>query len=248
MNAKTLTTLLLATLFSLNALGGETRVAVAANFTAPMKEIAAAFRKSSGHHINLSFGSSGKLLAQIQNGAPFDIFLSADTAKPAALLKAGQAVAGSDFTYAVGTLVLWSGGSDDARAILDSGHYRKLAIANPRLAPYGAAALQTLEKLGLAGSAKPKLVSGENIAQTYQFVASGNADIGFVALSQIIKNGRAPAGAWVVPAKLHTPIRQDAVLLSRASTNEAAKALIKFLRSDAATAIIRHYGYGISNN
>ncbi|TGD75114.1 molybdate ABC transporter substrate-binding protein [Mangrovimicrobium sediminis] len=231
--------------WSAGVAAGQVRAAVAANFTAPMREIAAAFEQQSGHRVVLSFGSSGKLFAQVVNGAPYDVFLSADTAKPDALLEAGLAVDGSRFTYAIGTLALWSPGAADPRARLRSGDYRRLAIANPRVAPYGAAALQVLVAEQVAAAAKPKLVSGENIAQTYQFVASGNADLGFVALSQVIDQGAAPADAWVVPAELHDPIAQDAVLLQRGADNAAARALLAFLDGKAAHEIVQRYGYGI---
>jgi len=227
------------------AQAAQTRVAVAANFAAPMNEIAAAFEHASGHRALLSFGSSGKLFAQAVNGAPYEVFLSADAAKPDALIAQGAAVAASRFTYALGTLVLWAPGVPDARALLRSGAYRKLAIANPRLAPYGAAALEVLAAEGVGDAAKSKLVTAENIAQAYQFVASGNAELGFVALSQVVDDGRAPADAWVVPAQLHTAITQDAVLLRRGEANAAATALLQFLRGATAQAIIARYGYGI---
>lgn len=245
MNRKQLTALLVTTLFSLTVLGGQTRVAVAANFTAPMMAITSLFEQSSGHQVSLAFGSSGQLFAQIQNGAPFDVFLSADTVKPIKLIHTGRAVPGSCFTYAVGRLALWSGRNRNAKALLENNHYNRLAMANPRLAPYGEAARQTLKALGLQNAAR--IVTGENIAQTYQFVATGNADIGFVALSQILNHGRLPDGAWVVPTRLYTPIQQNAVLLVHGASNEAAKALIEFLHSESALKIIRRYGYDVSN-
>lgn len=221
--------------------------AVAANFTAAMKNIVAEFEESTGHKVVLSFGSSGKLFAQIQQGAPFQVFFSADQAKPEALEKAGLAVTGSRFTYAVGTLALWSAkpgfiGANYNR--LQQGDFNKLALANPKLAPYGAAAVQVLKSLNLKQVTEPKWVRGENIAQTYQFVASGNADLGFVALSQIIGDGCiAKRSCWVVPVELYQPIRQDVVLLKNAEKSIAAKALLDYFRGDEASAIIHAYGY-----
>jgi len=225
----------------------EVNVAVAANFTAPMTAIAAEFARDTGHEARLAFGSSGKFYAQIKNGAPFQVFLSADDAKPARLEEEGMTVAGSRFTYAIGTLVLWSaraGVVDAEAAVLKRGAYNKLAVANPKLAPYGAAAMEVLAALGLTAAATPKLVQGENIAQTYQFVSTGNAELGFVALSQVMQDGRIGSGSgWVVPSHLHQPIRQDAVLLVSGKDNAAASALLEYLRGDKARAIIRSYGY-----
>lgn len=221
-------------------------VAVASNFTGAMKEIAAAFERESGHEVRLAFGSSGKFYAQIQHGAPFQVFFSADAAKPEALEKAGQAVPGSRFTYAVGGLVLWSADSGRVQGpgTLKAGNFNKLALANPKLAPYGAAAVQVLDRLGLAQATRPHWVQGENIAQTYHFVASGNAQLGFVALSQVTRDGEIREGSgWIVPAKLHRPIRQDAVLLQRGANNEAAQSLLRFVRGDKAAQIIRSFGY-----
>ncbi|MCX2779721.1 molybdate ABC transporter substrate-binding protein [Microbulbifer thermotolerans] len=222
------------------------RVAVASNFTPAMKEIAAEFEKSTGHRVILSFGSSGKFYAQIKNGAPFQLFFSADTAKPEALEREGFTVPGSRFTYAIGGLVLWSASSDllsDGISVLREGTYNRLALANSKLAPYGVAAEEVLHNLGLQKSTQAKWVRGENIAQTYQFVASGNAELGFVALSQVMHNGRIDTGAtWIVPSHLYHPIRQDAVLLS-GSNSAAAAAFLRFVRGDKARAIIRSYGY-----
>ncbi len=234
---------LIAAIFSTAAFAGQARVAVAANFTAPMKAIATAFGQETGHTAIPSFGSSGKLFAQVVNGAPFDAFLSADAEKPAALIERGLAQEDTLFTYAIGTLTLWAPGAADARELLLSGNYDKLALANPRLAPYGEAALQVLDGMQLREQAQPHLVTGENIAQTYQFVATGNAQLGFVALSQVIEDGAAPGGAWVVPAQLHTPIRQEAVLLQHGASNTAAKAFLAFLRGESARQIIHRYGY-----
>jgi molybdate transport system substrate-binding protein len=227
----------------------EVVVAVAANFTAPMKEIAATFERKTGHKVTTSFGSTGNLYAQIRNGAPFEAFLAADDKTPKKLQKEGMALAGSGFTYAIGQLVLWSpkpGLVDEKGAVLKQGQFQKLAIANPKLAPYGEAAVQTLHALGLEHRLRPKLVIGENIAQTYQFVASGNAELGFVALSQVMHDGKIAKGsAWVVPAKLHRPIRQDAVILTKGKRDPAVIQLMEFLKGEEARAIIRAFGYGI---
>ena len=227
----------------------EVTVAVAANFTAPMKQIAADFEKATGHKVLLSFGASGKFYAQIKNGAPFQLFLSADDEKPAQLEKDGLTVPGSRFTYAVGTLVLWSarpGFVDPKGEVLSKGTFDKLSIANPKLAPYGTAAIEVLTKQGLLAAVQPKLVQGENISQAYQFVSTGNADLGFVALSQVMQDGRISSGsAWVVPDNLHSPIRQDAVLLLKGKGNQAAEGLANYLKTDKVKAVIRTYGYGI---
>jgi len=228
----------------------EVQVAVAANFTAPMQAIAAAFEQDTGHKARLSFGSSGKFFAQIKHGAPFQVFLSADDTKPAKLEREGMTVPGSRFTYAVGTLVLWSaqpGLVDAEAAVLGKGGFKHLALANPKLAPYGAAAMQTLETLGLTDRVGSKIVQGENIAQTYQFVATGNAELGFVALSQVMSDGKLGSGsAWIVPASLHTPIRQDAVILARGEGNPAATALLRYLKGEKAVAVIESYGYRVN--
>lgn len=226
---------------------GEVRVAVAANFAGPMQQIAAEFEKESGHKALLSSGATGKFYAQIVNGAPFDIFLAADDETPARLEREGLAVAGGRFTYAVGRLVLWSakpGVVDPAGAILAAGSFQRLAVANPKTAPYGTAAVETLRALGLLERLQARFVQGENIAQTHQFVASGNAEIGFVAVSQVFRDGALAGGsAWIVPERLHAPIRQDAALLARARDNPAAVALLAWLKSDRARAIIRAAGY-----
>ncbi|CAH2029889.1 molybdate ABC transporter substrate-binding protein [Trichlorobacter ammonificans] len=231
------------------ALAEEVTVAVAANFTAPMKQIAADFEKATGHKVMLSFGASGKFYAQIKNGAPFQVFLSADDEKPRQLEKDGLTVPGSRFTYAIGTLVLWSprpGFVDPKGEVLRTGTYNKLAIANPRLAPYGTAAIEVLTKRGLMAAVQPKIVQGENIAQTFQFVSSGNADLGFVALSQVMQGGTITSGsAWIVPGALHQPIRQDAVLLQKGRGNRAAEGLADYLKTDRVKALIRSYGYEI---
>jgi molybdate transport system substrate-binding protein len=232
---------------SAGAFAAEVQVAVAANFTAPMQKIAADFERDSGHKALLAFGSTGKFYAQIRNGAPFEVFFAADDETPARLEKEGFAVAGSRFTYAIGQLALWSaqpGYVDDKGAVLKQGAFAHLAIANPKLAPYGAAAAETLNRLGLLAALQPKFVQGENIAQTFQFVSTGNAELGFVALSQVSEGGKLKSGsAWVVPSALHAAIRQDAAILVRGKDNPAARALMKYMKEDKARAIIRAYGY-----
>ena len=229
------------------ALAGQVQVAVAANFTAPMKLISAAFEKETGHSAVLSFGATGRLYAQISHGAPFDVFLAADDETPARLEKEGTAVKGSRFTYATGKLVLWSAQPklvDAQGEVLKTGDFKKLAIAAPKLAPYGAAALETINKLGLLSRLEPRLVTGESIGQAYSFVATGNAELGFMALSQVTENSQIKSGsAWVIPEALHSPIRQDAVLLSKGAGNQAAVMLLAFLKTENAKAVIRSFGY-----
>lgn len=234
---------------ALGARADEIQAAVAANFTAPMKEIAAAFERETGHKVQAAYGATGKFYAQIKNGAPFEVLLSADDSTPTKLEEEGAAVAGTAFTYAVGTLVLWSAkpGFVDAKGdVLGKGDFRKLAIANPKVAPYGAAAVQTLTKLDLLEKIEPKFVTGENIAQTLQFVGTGNAELGFVALSQVMENGKITKGsAWVVPGEFHTPIRQDAVMLEKGKDKPAVIALLAYLKGEQARTIIRAFGYEI---
>ena len=229
------------------AIAGEVKVAVAANFVAPLRQIGAEFMRHSGHTLQVTPGATGKLYAQIVNGAPFEVFLAADSATPARLEREGQASAGSRFTYAVGRLVLWSaqpGLIDAAGEVLQRGNFRRLALANPKTAPYGAAALEVLQARGLYASLQEKFVYGENIAQTQQFVASGNAELGFVALSQVWQDGRLTSGsAWQVPPGLHAPLRQDVVLLKRGEHSTAARAFLDYLKSDAARQVITAYGY-----
>lgn len=226
---------------------GEVSAAVAANFTEPVKQIAESFQKETGHTVKLSFGSSGKFTAQIKEGAPFDVFLAADEKNPKLLEQEGLAVGGSRFVYALGKLVLWSaqpGFVDNKGAVLRKGNYNKISYADPKLAPYGLAAKETLEELGLWNAVQGKLVTGESITQTYQFAATGNAELGFIALSQITKDGKVTDGSWwVVPAHLYNPIKQSAVQLSAAKDPAAAKAFMAFLKSEKAVAIIRHFGY-----
>ena len=225
----------------------EVSVAVAANFTAPMQKIATAFEQDSGHKLVLSFGSTGRFYAQISNGAPFNVLLSADDETPARLEKEGLAVPGSRFTYAVGRLVLWSkqpGLVDSGGEVLRKGTFDKIAVADPKLAPYGAAAMHTLAKLGLQTSLSARIVQGESISQAYQFVASGNAALGFVSLAQVMVDAKiADGSAWVVPTTMHSELRQDAALLTNAKGNPAAAALMAYLKSEKAKAIIRSYGY-----
>ena len=225
----------------------EVSVAVAANFTAPMRKIAQTFEQETGHQAILSFGSTGNFYAQLRNGAPFQILLAADDETPIKIEKEGLGVAGSRFTYAIGKLVLWSkqpGFVDDKGEILRSGKFQRIAVANPKLAPYGAAAVETMTKLGVLKELQPEFVQGENIAQTFQFVATENAQLGFVALSQVMTDGRIAQGsAWIVPSSLHAPIRQDALLLLKGKDNPAATALMNFLRSDRSRLVIRSYGY-----
>ncbi|HEY7772287.1 MAG TPA: molybdate ABC transporter substrate-binding protein [Marinagarivorans sp.] len=236
----------IAILFSwpLLSYAGEVKVAVASNFMQPMKEIATQFERDTRHSVVLAFGSSGKFYAQINHGAPFDVLLSADQAKPSALSASGLAVADSQFTYALGAIVLWSATPKDGAdllADLKAGQFNKLAFANPKLAPYGAAALEVLQHLSLQAATQPKWVQGENIAQTYQFVRTGNADLGFVARAQLAPEDL--AFAWSVPKSFYGPIRQDAVLLQRGAANPAASELMRYLRSDAVKAILKKYGY-----
>ncbi len=225
----------------------EVQVAVAANFTSPMQEIAAEFTKDTGHKVLLASGATGKLYAQIKNGAPFEVFLAADDKTPARLESEGDTVPGSRFTYAIGTLVLWSaqpGLVDDQGKVLKNSKFKHLAITNPKTAPYGAAAVAALTKLGLFDTLQSKFVTGENVSQTYQFTFTGNAELGFIALSQIMTNGQSTGGStWIVPASLHEPIRQDAVILTNGKDQPAAQALVEYLKGKKAAAIIQSYGY-----
>lgn len=221
-------------------------VAVASNFTAPAQAIAAAFEQQTGQRVRLAFGASGKLTAQIVQGAPFEIFLSADQAKPELLVAQGQAVAASRFTYAMGKLVLWTvqDGVDPYQQLTQN-YSARLALADPRLAPYGVAAQQTLSSLNLLESTRRQWVMGENISQTWQFVATGNAPLGLVALSQVMENGQIMRGSgWVVPQALYQPIHQDAVLLKKGAQNPAAQAFLRYLQQPQAQAIMQRFGYG----
>ena len=234
-------------LFSSNgARADEIRVAVASNFKGAMAQLAARFEILSGHDLVLSYGSSGKQYAQIVHGAPFDVFFAADSARPAELENAGLAVAGSRFTYAVGRLALWSrdpGRAEPGERALAGHGYRHLAIANPKLAPYGRAARETLISMDLWDAVEGKLVMGENIGQTFQFVNSGNAELGLVAWSQILQGGGKPTGSsWLVPQQLHRAIEQQVVLLS---DKASARQFMEFVRSHEAVEIIRSHGYGV---
>ena len=244
---KRLSTLILSLLAIATAHADEVQVAVAANFTGPMQVISVLFARDTGHKANLSFGATGKFYAQIANGAPFEVFLAADDKTPAKLLKEGHAVAGTAFTYAIGTLVLWSADAKlvDAKGeVLKKGDFKHLALANPKTAPYGAAGLQVMSKLGVAESINPLIVQGENISQTQQFVATGAAELGFVAYSQVIKNGAIGSGSgWLVPANLYDPIRQNAVILAKGKDKPAAVALMNYLKGEKAQAVIKSFGY-----
>jgi len=229
------------------ARAGEVLVAVAANFVAPMQTLAIEFERETGHKVALSSGSSGSFYAQIKNGAPFAVLLSADSATPARLEAEGDAVPGSRVTYAIGTLALWSakeGFVDDKGEVLLRGAFSHLSIADPNKAPYGAAAVETLRKLGRYDALRPGIVTGNSIAQAHQFVITGNAELGFVSLSQVVRDGRLTGGSiWIVPETLHEPIRQDAALLMKGRDNPAARALLQYLREPKAATIIKAYGY-----
>ena len=236
--------LLAAFMLPAQARAAETSIAVAANFTVPAKQLAAAFQRQTGDALALSFGSSGQFMAQITQGAPYEVFLSADAARPQKLETMGLGVPGSCFTYAVGKLVLWSaepGLIDPEGKVLSSSKFTHIAIANPTSAPYGAAALETLKALGLLATVTPKIVTGESITQTYQFIASSNAELGFVALSQVIQSKK--GSEWLVPQTMYTPIKQDAVLLKAGENDPVAKAFLAYLKTPAALAVIRGYGY-----
>jgi len=244
---KNLLSLLLATCLVTPALADEVKVAVAANFTAPIQKIAADFEKDTGHKLLVSTGATGAFYAQIKNGAPFEVFLAADDETPAKLEAEGAGVKGSRFTYAIGKLVLWSAkpGYVDAKGeVLKKGGFEHLSLANPKTAPYGAAGVEVLKKLGLYDALQAKIVQGENISQAQQFIASGNAELGFVALSQVWKDGALTSGSgWIVPADQYTTIRQDAILLATGANKPAAVALLKYLQGDKARAVIKSYGY-----
>jgi molybdate transport system substrate-binding protein len=235
-------------LVSLPADAGEVRAAVAANFTAPVKLIAEQFQADTGHTVKLSFGATGKFYAQIKAGAPFDVLLAADDTTPARIAREGLGDGSSEFTYAVGKLVLWSKkpGFVDAKGEILKARFDKLAIANPKLAPYGVAAQQTMEKLGLWAGLQNNIVMGESISQTMQFADTGNADMAFIALSQTIKGGKTIEGSqWIVPASLYTPIRQDAIVLAAPQDKAAAEAFLKYLKSAKAIAVIKSFGYDL---
>jgi molybdate transport system substrate-binding protein len=230
------------------AQAGEVQVAVAANFAGPIAKIGGAFTAATGHTLKVSTGATGKFYTQVVSGAPFEVLLAADDETPRKLVAEGRAVAGTNFTYALGKLVLWSaqpGFVDDRGAALASDRVKHVAIANPKVAPYGAAALEVIKARGLADTLAGRIVTGESIAQAYQFVSTGNAEVGFVALSQVAVPGRPVMGSyWVVPPQLYSEIRQDAVLLKSGEKNPAAKALLEYLKGEPARAVIRDFGYG----
>lgn len=227
----------------------EVTVAVASNFSKPLEALATAFTATTGHELKISAGATGKLYAQIEHGAPFEVLLSADSKTPEKLIAAQLAIADSRFTYALGKLVLWSSTQNyiDAQGrVLQKNEFKHLAIANPKTAPYGAAAQEVLEHLGLTKTLEAKLVQGENISQTYDFVSTGNAELGFVAWSQVAQAGVLKQGSvWQIPDRLYSPIQQDAVLLTKGQNNPAAKALLAFLKTPAAKMLITEAGYGL---
>lgn len=229
------------------AMAAEAQIAVAANFAEPIRAIAAVLEKTTGHTIKITTGATGNLYAQIRNGAPFDVLLAADITTPEKLETEGLTQPGSRFTYATGKLVVWSANPtrvDAQGAVLKAPNLGKVAYANPKIAPYGAAAVQTMNRLGLAAALAPKLVQGESIGQTFNFVYSGNADVGFVAMSQVLAGGKLKSGSmWEIPQNLYDPLEQGAVVLQRASGNEAAQALVTLLKSPNIKALIRSYGY-----
>jgi molybdate transport system substrate-binding protein len=226
------------------AWAAQTNVAVAANFTDAVTEIGKVFKEKTGHEAVFSFGSTGQLFTQITQDAPFEVFLAADDERPRLAIEQGFAVPESQFTYAIGTLVLWSQDADlvQGERTLKAGDFTKIAIANPETAPYGAAAVATMRSLGVYEALEPKIVQGNNISQTFQFVETGNAELGFIALAQVARND--DGSRWVVPDGLHEPIRQDAVLLKKGADSEAAKAFVAFLKGPEAAAIIARFGYG----
>jgi molybdate transport system substrate-binding protein len=229
---------------------GEVSVAVASNFAAPLERIVPLFQKESGHTVKVSAGASGKLYAQIRSKAPFDVFLSADEELPRQLVQDGLAVTGSRFIYATGNLVLWSaqpGFVDEKGAVLNKGNFSMLAIANPRFSPYGVAAKETLTKLTMWNSIQEKLTKGENVIQTRQLVVTEKADLAFIALSQLMRDGKMVEGGswWLVPPEMHKPINQNAVLLTGAKDQEAAKAFLAFLKGEKARTVMRGFGYEV---
>jgi len=236
---------LLIPLIAARADAGQTHVAVAANFIEPAREIATAFQQKTGHEAILISGASGNFFSQITHGAPFEVFLSADEERPRLAEQQGFAVPKSRFTYAIGKLVLWSRVIDvtNGEGVLKAGVFQRLSIANPVAAPYGAAAVETMKALGVFDALQPKIVRGASIAQAFQFVDTRNAELGFVALSQLYGNNE--GARWIVPNRLHTPIRQDAVLLKTGAKDEASKAFLAFLKGPDARAIIERFGYAL---
>lgn len=245
------TTLLLMACFS-TAHADEVQVAVAANFSTPMQLIVPAFEKATGHKLVAAYGATGKFYAQIKNGAPFEVLLSADDETPAKLAKENAAVAATQFTYAKGKIVLWSAKTvlvdqgGNGGEVLQRGGFDHIALTNPKLAPYGMAAVESMKALGVYDALAPKFVTGENLAQTYQFIKSGNALLGFIALSQVMKDGKLIEGsAWLVPTSLYQPIKQDAIVLEKGKDKPAATALMQYLKGEQARAIIQSYGYAL---
>ena len=235
-------------LASFQLYAGELSIAVAANFTAPMQKITPEFEKDTGHKLHASYGSSGKFYAQIKNDAPFEVLLTADEETTNKLASEGLALAGSQFTYAIGKLVLWSAKPafvDGTGQVLKKDGFEHISLADPKLAPYGAAAVEAMKALGIYEMLTPKIVMGENIAQAYQFIATGNATLGFVALSQVLKDGKIEGSAWMVPANLYHPIHQNAIILVKGQNNPAAEALMKYLKADKAKTIIKSFGYDL---
>ncbi len=242
--------LLLAWTFSSPVVADQVTVAVAINFVKPLELLKPLYEKASGHTLVVSGGSTGRLYAQIKNGAPYDVFLSADERHPRLLEEEGHGVAKTRFTYAVGRLVLWSSKNEmlgsDGPSILKSMKFSKLAITNPKLAPYGLAAQQTLERLQLWEKIQTRIVLGENVGQTYSMVYTGNAELGFIAKSQVKEvEGGITGSYWEVPSDLHAPILQQAILLVRSNNNPAAHAFIRFLRGEVARKLIADFGYGL---
>ncbi len=241
------TTFVLALFVSVATHAAEVKVAVAANFAQTLKEISTVFEQDTGHKLAITQGSTGKLYAQISQGAPFEVLLSADDETPEKLITEGKAITGTRFTYAIGRLALWSPKPDlvdEGGQVLKTDKFRFLAIANARVAPYGRAAVQVMQKLGVLTSIEPRVVQGESITQTFQFVSTGNAQLGFVALSQITENRKLKSGSvWIVPENMHEQLRQDAVLLNPGKDSAAASALLNFLKSEKAKKIIASHGY-----
>ncbi len=238
-------------LFHSFVLADTTLVAVASNFSKPMTEIAKNFEKETGHTAKLSFASSGKFVSQIENDAPFEVFLSADENSPKKLEHDGFAVSGSEYIYAIGKLVLWSsadGFIDQQGAVLKNGKFQHIALADPKLAPYGAAAVDYLNRHHLLERLQPLMIMGENITQTHQLISTGNIELGFIALSQIIDNGKISNGSgWIIPNDEYKNIKQGVVLLKTGEKNPAAKALLNYLKSPSAKTIIQKYGYDLPN-
>ncbi len=231
-------------LASAQSMAAELRVAVASNFTRAMTSLIHQFEANTGHKVKLIFGSTGKHYAQIRNGAPYDAFFAADKKRPRLLAEEGLAVPGSRFTYALGKLVLWSPEEDvvdSSGKVLEQGDFRYLAIANPKLAPYGRAAREVLQSRGLWQGMQGKIVRGENIGQSYQFVISGNAELGFIAYSQLkLPDQRINGSYWKIPQALYTPIEQQAVLIK---DTEAGRSFLSYIQSKEALMTINNHGY-----